>query len=231
MWIAQDTLDESVAPSRSETPSKRNMKILTVKNVVKAAAIVACMSGSVAFAAGTPAPDPITSPVHLSDPWVIGTMDPVNISGDAGNSVADDASRIQFLLDLTSNGSQPDSFGRVYNTDTAATYGGILDPNGTGGGSTSVPAGFDLVLAKYGNGAIVFYLGGNATTLPTSSLEFTFTGNGDNGNNFSSWRAYDATPGNPIVPPEGFPTPDGGATMLLLGGGVSALAFLRRKLS
>jgi hypothetical protein len=33
------------------------------------------------------------------------------------------------------------------------------------------------------------------------------------------------------VPPEGTPTPDGGTTMLLLGGGVSALAFLLRKLS
>ena len=33
------------------------------------------------------------------------------------------------------------------------------------------------------------------------------------------------------VPPENIPTPDGGATMALLGGGISALALLRRKLS
>jgi len=210
------------------------MKILTVKNVLKAAALLSFATASNSFADLA-----LNPPLDLSDPFLIGTIDPVNAPGDAGNSLADDAGRVQVLLNLTSADAPfpfTDAFGREYDTAHADDFGGTIDTSNLvdltqTGNTTAVPAGWDLVFAKYGNGAIVIFLGGEATTLPDNSLNFSFNGNGPNGNGFSSWRVYNGTEENPIVPPEGTPTPDGGATMLLLGGGISALALIRRKLS
>jgi hypothetical protein len=207
------------------------MKILTVKNALIAAAALPVLCGTSAFALT------ISTPMSLSDSYIIGTIDPIT----PGNSLAQNVSKINTLLGLTG----PDNTlvtatvsGRDYATMHAGYSGSVSAANGDQSENhpsdplASVPAGFDIVEAKYGPGVVVFYLGGSATTLPTSSASFVFA-NGGQPSGLSDWRAYNGADGTHIVPPEGTPNglPDGGATMLLLGGGVSALAMLRRKLS
>jgi hypothetical protein len=204
------------------------MKILTVKNVLAAAILPLLSSASFALT--------VSTPMSLDDPIIIGTINPIT----PGNSLAQNVDKVNFLLALVGadgvlvTGDDADS--RHYETKHAGYSGSVTDVGGASEddadepGNNVVPAGFDIVEAKYGPGVVVFYAGGQSLTLPTSSADFIFA-NGGQPSGLSDWRAYDGDPEDPIVPPEGIPTPDGGATMLLLGGGISALALLRRKVS
>lgn len=202
------------------------MKILTVKNALKVAVILPFLSGTATFA------------VSLSDPNVVGTITKDNPSHDT--------ELLQDLLDITVAGtttiSDPFNGGNkhiTFATDNPAYSGTVgADTTTTVGGNSqpvTTDAGYDFIVAKYGNSAIVFYAGGNAIQLP-GTLQGIFpddpdnNGKGDNGGGLSGFVEFSGTV-DLVVPPEGTPTPDGGATMLLLGGGVTALAYLRRKLS
>ena len=83
------------------------------------------------------------------------------------------------------------------------------DPNFTNSG------GYDWVVAKYGQDAEVFYIGDITGDVTLSNL----TGNQ---NGLSGYTRYN--PGTTTVP-------DGGATVALIGAGLTGLGLIRRKLS
>jgi hypothetical protein len=85
----------------------------------------------------------------------------------------------------------------------------------------SVAAGYDIVVAKYDGknaGYVVWYLGGEAATLPQFSNDI-WSNNQGSGYGISGYTAFKK--GNSV--------PDGGATATLLGLGVAMLATIRRK--
>jgi hypothetical protein len=191
------------------------MKILTAKNLIKAAMIAPLLSGTAAFA------------LTINDPGVVGTVK------DASPPSFDNV-YVQTLLNMGPSEHQfvpnnPPLGDHTYDT-SSTDYNGLLSGAGHDGTGTTLDAGYDFAIAKYGNGnnnnggGVVYYLPTFGLTIPGG---FPF---GDNANGLSGWTEFNASDIT-IIPPEGTPTPDGGATMLLLGGGVSALAFLRRKLS
>src|SRR5215471_20248687 len=110
------------------------MKILTA---LKAAAIIPLLS-SASFALT------ISTPLSLDPSYVVGTIDPVT----PGNSVAQDAVKVQFLLDLTGPDGTlvtgDDGQSRHYETKHAGYHGTVDALDSADGNTASVPSGFDI---------------------------------------------------------------------------------------
>jgi hypothetical protein len=75
-------------------------------------------------------------------------------------------------------------------------------------------SGFEYVLGKYGNAAVVWYLGGAEFVIP-----LTLDVPGGQGDGLSHWIAFN--PGSKV--------PDGGATVVLLGLGLVGMSFIARR--
>src|SRR5688572_8734313 len=115
------------------------------------------------------------SAIALTDPNVVGIRDG---NYDPGQDAPDVA---QTIIDLPSTvgvnyidpaGGFPGSYWSGAASSQSGTITYVGDATGLGNGA-SVPAGFDYVLAKYDGpqgGAVLFFLNGQAATLPTSDF-------------------------------------------------------------
>jgi hypothetical protein len=174
----------------------------------------------------------ITTPVsysHSVNNPIVGTF-------DAHTSPADIPTVTQYLNNLLAMGaSETDSeiVGGLtidYKTSSVDYNGSYLAADGIrkDGDNTanmaellSVAAGYDYVVVKYDGqnaGYVVWYLGGEAATLPEFSNDI-WANNQGAGYGISGYTAYK----------KGDSVPDGGATAALLGLGVAGLAVIRRK--
>lgn len=100
----------------------------------------------------------VASALSYSDANLVGTYGAKFSPGTEEDTIA------QHLLDMTANAV--DGF---YKTGTNEFSGTLGESNKDESGNTQVGAGWEFVMAKYGNYGILFYLGGNAFTLPSSS--------------------------------------------------------------
>ena len=185
-----------------------------LKKLTTIAAVIAVTSifGSSAYALG------------LNDPGVVGA-----IHGALANSNVDtETAAAEFLLDMATNTTDsngPGAGAAACNISTDAgcyatsntDYSGDLSGGAQGAaGDVTVDAGFEYALAKYdgpNGGYVLFYLGGAATTLPNPSSPLWGEG-GQYG--LSHYTTFNAT---------SVPEP---STLLLLGGGLVGLGFVRR---
>ena len=174
-----------------------------------------------------------TSPISLNTQGIVGTVD--GSSGD--NPGSDELYFAQELLNLpanTVNFSYTDASSLVaHNYNTSSTeYGGTIVPGSSvQGANTSVAAGYDFAIAKYdgqNGGYILFYLGGEAATLPEYS--YTLWSKNDPGQyQISGYTAFDVS---------GFNNNTGGSVpepstilagaLLLLPLGMSTARILRK---
>jgi len=211
------------------------MKILIPKTAVRAAVVIPL------FALGS------TFALTLTDINTVGTVQPGTPA-----SPADDLVYVNTLLGLS--GSPGTVFANF--TDTVGThtytiggfdYAGLVSgPGVTIGKNDALPTSGDyLVIAKYAGGSgnphddlpsvggdVVLVDLGGTLVLPQTGESLFMNAQGK-GYGLSGATYFSFVPGEDVLlPPNGGPSvPDGGATALLLGGGVTALAFLRRKLS
>ena len=180
------------------------------------AAAIAC-----AFFVGTNA-----YAVAIGDSSEIGTIESGNPT-----STANDVTYANTLLAQVSPSGPTTIAGHAYtrtsNPDPGSgSVSSVGALQGNGPSSTSIPAGYEYVLAQYNGfdaGDVLWYLGGAATTLPANSSPlWLLPSNPPRGRNLTHWTAF-----NPIT----VAVPDGGSTLALIGVGLTALGFLRRKLS
>jgi hypothetical protein len=173
------------------------------------------------------------SALTINDPNVIGT-----IIDSIPASIANEVVYVNNLLGLTPNAGPV-----VIGTETY-TRGANADPGSgsvtaVGAVQTDVPpggvsgSGYEYVLAKYDGpnaGAVLFYFGGAAFTLPSDSATIWMNPQ-QQGYGISHWTGFNPGPGTGPGPGPGPGVPDAGSTVALLGLAVTALGFLRRKLS
>jgi hypothetical protein len=164
----------------------------------------------------------ITSPItytHSESNPIVGTFD----TGTSAADVTTVTGYLNTLLGLGANVGPTSISGVIYKTSSVDYTGSLLPSAGTRvdtGNLLSVAAGYDYVVAKYDGknaGYVVWYLGGEAATLPEYSNNIWQNGAGA-GYQISGYTAYRRTS-----------VPDGGATAALLGVGLISLAALRRK--
>lgn len=145
---------------------------------------------------------------------MVGTIDPGSPA-----SLADEVGYINHLLGLGANATDTvTDFPHSWNYDTTAyDFNGSVSATGaldyTDSPPLSGPAGYEYVLAKFGNTAYVWYIGGEGFTLP-SDLE------GIKGSGLSHWAAFNLTGTN---------VPDGGTTAVLVGLGLVGMSFIARR--
>jgi hypothetical protein len=162
----------------------------------------------------------ITNPLSLTHPNVVGVLD-----GTSANQSADETAIAQQILALAQGATgtfSPDG-GTIY-ANTAIDFDDTITDTGdkdeTGG--TSVPCCFEYVLGKYdgpGGGYILFYIGGEASTIPQFPYNFWTTKEQLGLSHFT-----------PFNEDEGDVFPDGGSTAVLLGSALVAFGMLRRRL-
>jgi len=95
-----------------------------------------------------------------------------------------------------------------------------------GTGNMNVPAGYEYLIAKYdgpNGGAVVFYLGGKAFTLPATSFDI-WTNKKGQGYGLSGWLEFNTYQNVTTTS-----VPDGGSTVAMLGSVLLALGFLGLK--
>ena len=148
---------------------------------------------------------------------VVGT-----IGGTTGQGQGDPAWQgpgAQAVLDLTLGGSGMYAGEQIY-ANKNYDYSGTIDLSGSTlvdtSGNTTVPAGWNFVIAKYDGkqaGYVLFYLGGASATIPTSPDNFWTTTPGQYG--ISGWIGFDAVPEPTTVLAGG-----GALGLLLFGAGV-----------
>lgn len=154
----------------------------------------------------------------ITDPYVVGIV----VSGEPA-SIADEVVYVNTLLGLGANAGPIVINGHTYTTGPVDYNGTVTALNAVQDDSESinVPAGYEYVLAKYDGpqgGDMVWYLGGMSMSLPANSWPLWKNNPGNAGLGLSHFTVF-----NPVS------TPDYGATALLLGLGVFALGFLRRR--
>jgi hypothetical protein len=159
----------------------------------------------------------------INDPGVMGTI----VTGEP-SSIAKEVVYVNTLL-AQALGSGPTTIGghdytRSLNADpgsgSVSAVGAFQGPVG----NTSVPAGYEYVLGKYdgpNGGDVVWYLGGAAINLPADSSTI-WVNVSSQGYGLSHYTVFNADAGS---------VPDGGSTLALMSVGLTALGFLRRKLS
>lgn len=166
----------------------------------------------------------ITSPItytHSADNPIVGTFD----TGTSAANVPTVTGYLNTLLGLGANQPLTDISGVKYKTSSVNYNGSFVASDGVridSGNLLSVAAGYDYVVAKYDGknaGYVVWYLGGEAATLPEYSNSIWQNIAGE-GYRISGYTAYGS--GSTSVP-------DGGATAALLGVGMLGLAAIRRK--
>jgi hypothetical protein len=102
------------------------------------------------------------------------------------------------------------------------TFGCLKDASG----NMNVAAGYEYLIAKYdgpNGGAVVFYLGGKAFTLPATSFDI-WTNTTGQGYGLSGWLEFNTYVNSTSVV-------DGGSTVAMLGSVLFALGFLGLKFS
>jgi VPDSG-CTERM motif len=159
----------------------------------------------------------ITQPMTLSTQFVVGVH-----NGELANSnPTTERAAAETILDLALGAT----FGN-FQSNTVFNYSGDITSVGAQViNSTSVPAGWDGVLAKYDGaqgGYILFALGGQATTLPQFPYNFWTTNTGQLG--LSHYTPFDAD-GLVITTQT---VPDGGSMLMLLGSALAGIEGMRR---
>lgn len=156
----------------------------------------------------------------LDDPGVVGTIE----AGTQNSSIANEVQWANFLLDMgadefqTTDGNNPPD-GKTENYQTSLTdYNGFLTGGTQVQNSTDV-SGYEWVLAKYDGplaGYVLFNVPGlGGTTIP--QLSHSIWG-GPGQYDLSHFTGFGSTS-----------VPDGGATLMLLGGALVGLETLRRR--
>lgn len=119
-----------------------------------------------------------------------------------------------FPATFDDGGGNLDRFNTVVPIVTATTVGGI---QGAGPSASVNVTGWTYLYGKFGNGAFVWYVGNlsGAQDLPLN------LGQAGGQSHYSLYNPT-STPGTSV--------PDGGATILLLGGAMTGVAFLARRI-
>lgn len=146
----------------------------------------------------------------------VGTYAPAS----AANNDTDATAAVNALVNWYNGGANPNGGAIVYTLDAGSGIPGTLPTpvlfavrNETAPFSDATVPPYTYILGKYGNVAVVFYIGNLA---PGSySLPGTFNGNS------LSHELFFTSPGTSV--------PDSGMTMALLGCTLLGLEFLRRK--
>ncbi|CEF48985.1 unnamed protein product [uncultured bacterium] len=179
-----------------------------------AAILCACFISTGAYAV-------TTLTFAANDPLIVGSI----VTGEP-SSPTDEAGYVNTLLGLGANTGPVTISGHsytTYNNDYNGTVsGGVQDSSG----NLVVPAGFDFVLGKYDgpNGAdVVWYLGGQSANIPADSAPLFVNGQ-NHGYGLSHFTVFNA---DVVINPH--TVPDGGATVALLGLGMTGLAVARRR--
>jgi hypothetical protein len=156
--------------------------------------------------------------LELNDPGVVGIVD-----GILANSNPDtETAAAQHLLDMlkdTTDGQFQTSSTEYVGAPTVILSLGVQ----TLGGAVNVPAGWDYVMGKYDgedDGYVLWYLGGAAITLPTTSEPLWVNDGGVNGFGLSHFTAFNAVPE---------PTTVIAGALLLLPFGLSTLQMIRKR--
>lgn len=137
----------------------------------------------------------------------------------------DETARLQYLINISVLGSAqaPDSnsYTLVFGANVPIPLPGpatFATKITTGSLPITLTTPYNYLMAKFGPDSVYYYLGGQTGTL--ESL-FIPAGLGQNGNGLSHISLFNQLPGGSV--------PDGGATIVLLGGAICGLAFLRRR--
>jgi hypothetical protein len=163
----------------------------------------------------------IATPVDYDTDNLVGTADPGTTAGTA----ATETEWANYILAMSFNTIAANG-GVDYRTHNTDEYAGTLlvgDYVKTDiTGHTDVGAGFDYVLGKYDGqsaGYILFYLGGEASTIPEYSDNIWVNGQ-DNGYQISHWAGWRVTTDVPVPEP---------GTLVLFGVGLLGIGLARRR--
>lgn len=149
-----------------------------------------------------------------ADPNLVGTIRPGEPAGDAA-----EVGYVNTLLGLGAN-STLTLGGQTFTTFNTDFNGTAIFASKDETENTSIPLGYQYVLAKYNGpngGSVVWYLGGESATIPQTSLGL-WTNTAGNGYGLSHFALFNPTTS----------VPDGGATLALLGGALAGMAAFRR---
>jgi hypothetical protein len=181
---------------------------------IKAMALVAAL----AFA-NTASALIISNPLSYNTPGLVGTYD-----GKLGNSsIPEEIVAGQAILDATGLGTVD---GPIH-LSNLQDYSGVLDITGAfqgNAGDTSIPVGWDYVLAKYDGqnaGYALFFFGGVGGSIPLNPFDIWTDNQGQ-------YALSHFTVFNSSLTPNPTGVPDGGGTVALLGSAMLALGTFRR---
>ncbi len=158
------------------------------------------------------------SALSINDPGVVGTVR----SGEPA-SVTDEVIYVNNLLGLGANIVNQVISGHTYSTSSTDYNGSVSAVGASQLGGTSVPVGFQYVLAKYdgpNGGDVLWFLGGSAFVIPadSSGLWVNTAGKGYGLSHFTVFGPTRDVPG----------VPDSGSSLMLLGLALSGVASVRR---
>ncbi len=188
-------------------------------------ALVVCLAGATTAGAALV----FSNPLSYSTPGVVGTRDTDNNNSQNPDDILTYA---QQILNVTGLGTvyEYDSADKKYiKLSTVKDYSGTLKADSylkPEPLTFSVPVGWDYVAAKYDGpeaGIVLFYLGGQAATIPQYPYSFWTTKTEKY--ELSQWVAFKAVEPGPVVPE---PTTILAGALLLLPCGASVLRALRR---
>ncbi len=157
----------------------------------------------------------ISTPIDYDTDNLVGTADP-------GTDSSNEANRLIWANQILAldAGTTTTIGGVDYKTHNTDNYSGVLTLAGfLSGTGNSIAAGFQYVLAKYNGknaGYVLFYLGGQAATIPQDSNAI-WLNPGQNGYGLSSWTAFG--PVTTTVPAPG--------TLFILAMGLLLIGFAR----
>jgi hypothetical protein len=191
--------------------------------LIAVAALCAGLSANAAMVIYTGTTPLLTDASHPITAGVVGTIGGTTGQGQGGWGTFQQTAA-QDLLNLALGGSGTSGGEAIY-ANTVYDYSGTVDTAGSsfsgGAANTTVPAGWNFVIAKYDGkqaGYVVYYLGGQSETLPTTPLNYWTTTTGQYG--ISGWTAFNAVPE---------PTTLVAGALLLLPFGASTIRILRKK--